>query len=166
VNDLSRYPSFSVLDVQGTGRNLALVGTVDSTSYGRETWVGDRHLGYLFRKRPVLYGRWHSLEGGWKFSVSQILDSLVVPRKGDVIDVLDGYWGERAELVLDDAIEWKEGRYEKPEDHTHCIICWKAISAEQNSHFMFGDRNTEMCMECFGSYVIPRSLGFIPAPQQ
>jgi hypothetical protein len=144
-----RFPKFAVKDVHEEDGNLRLFGTVDATKVSEETWVGDQHLGYLFCGTPILYGRWHSKKNDWEFSVSDVLAGTDQPYEGRTIDVFDGYWGERAELVFDTRLKWSEKKYEKPGNHTHCFICWADIWSNQNSCFMASETNDDLCMECY-----------------
>jgi hypothetical protein len=73
-------------------------------------------------------------------------------RAGGSYPYLEGYWGERAELVLDEDQTWREADY-RPRDttrigggvipggwhHEHCSICWERIGVGgQPSGFVSG----------------------------
>ena len=92
-------------------------------------------------------------------------------QEGQTYSIFDGYWGERAELVLDGTRNWQRRsfepstgiwnpvsgvlkkatqRTEDPKeslksgawDHEHCAICWTTISrAERELHEGYVDQN-------------------------
>ena len=155
------FPKFDVQTIADLDKNLRLIGSIDHVNVGTSTWVGDGYLGYLFQERPIYYGRWHACGNTWEFAVSRTIDVMVRPFRGQTFSVLDGYWGERAEIILDETLAWTEQCYEEPDDHTHCDICWATIQPDENSRFMTSSANDELCMACYSKYVGPRSLAFI-----
>lgn len=118
--------------------------------------------GYLFREKPVLEGRWHFRKDRWEFEVTEVLDGTLEILAGQTLEVLDGYWGERAQIALDEALEWHEEHYDDVDDHTHCSICWATTATTENSRFMVSSVLDTLCMDCYVGYVLPRNLGFIP----
>ena len=76
-------------------------------------------------------------------------------------DVLDGYWGERAEVVFDESRKWSERNYQDDGEHTHCLICWGTIWKIDNSRYMASNHNDELCLKCHSSYVNTGNLDFI-----
>jgi hypothetical protein len=115
-----------------------ILGSVTSTTFGTETWVRDECLGCLMAEETFIFGRWH--KGGyarrnfWAF----------VPDNPDVTEtllpntewaVLDGYWGERAELVLDTTRKWQKSLYDDS-DHDHCAICCETVGKAVNRMVM------------------------------
>jgi hypothetical protein len=154
------FPKFTIFDVQGSGDRLQIFGSISGVQYGRETWIGDQYVGYLFRKKPLAFGRWHAVGQRWKFSTEGLLVSKL-PSPGDAVEVLDGYWGERAELIFNENASWTIARYSQPDDHEHCFICWATISKLSNVEHMRWTKHTSVCMSCYNEYVKRRSLDFI-----
>lgn len=184
------YPKFRVTEIK-EGDEVALLGSITATKHGRETWIGDHWLGYLLRNQEVISGRWRAEEKQWAFVLTN-RQALELIRGVAQWDVLDGYWGERAEIVFDtsrdwrkmhfqssDAVEFQYGkarlwtRADSPQsaggnliergwDHEHCAIYWETIGMGGQHEGYFSDPNTWVCEECFNKFVLPRSLSFIP----
>jgi hypothetical protein len=134
------------------------VGAVTSTTFGKETWVGEGFLGYLMSTECLIYGRWHRRGDSWGFVPDQkdIVGTLSPDSEWQVIDC---YWGERTALVLDSKRIWIKTGY-KGQDHDHCAICWESIGAGGEGYV--DDGATWVCDQCYDSYVKTKSLGFIP----
>jgi hypothetical protein len=99
--------------VEGTGLGEAggIIGTVTRTTHGRESWIGDRWIGYLVMGTRLVAGRWHARGNNWEFvpdDLNLVEGVLAHPES----EVLDGYWGERAELVLDETSSWIKARFQ------------------------------------------------------
>jgi formylmethanofuran dehydrogenase subunit E len=58
-------------------------------------------------------------------------------RKGQEYDYLDGYWGQRAELVLDRARKWTRAEF-KPRDAVAFELEGQSISAERGTPLFEG----------------------------
>ena len=154
------FPTFRIITSAAPASAPRLVGAVSSTRCGRETWIGDGYLGYLKYESLLVPGRWHLRGEHWEF-VPGRPEHLTPLRQVAEFEVLDGYWGERAELVLDHALAWAHDEWSIEEDHDHCSICWAAISMATNrDHFVSGSRK-RVCKPCHREYVITRSLGFV-----
>jgi hypothetical protein len=138
------YPKFRVVEIQEGGE------------HSHETWKADGWLGFLFRDGKVISGRWRTHGQYWMF-VLESPQGLDLFRREAQWDALDGYRGERAEIVLDTSRQWRkmgfkssdtvEFRNEKPQwcvrpdaaeprecklvdgvwDHVHCAIQWETI---------------------------------------
>lgn len=99
---------------------------------------------------------------------------------GSTYEYLDGYWGDRAELVLDRSREWKlktfvpkdSVRYARDGtkthvpggwDHEHCYVCQKTIShiGEVDREGYVDQEDVWVCCHCYEQYVTPRSLAFV-----
>ena len=154
------FPRFRVT---GVDRSCTLLsGEVSATEVYRETWVGDGHLGYLLSRRELFPGRWEKRGDDWLFRSARPIE-LVAGRRPSEYEVLDSYWGERAELVLNTQPDgWAVREWNDPEDHEHCAICWATVSVESNAryHWHAGLR-TACCSRCHDSYVMRRSLAFV-----
>ena len=82
-------------------------GSVTATTHGSETWVGDERLGYLMGESKFIFGRWHKRGDSWGF-VPHDTSVIEMLRPDTEWGILDGYWGERAELVLDANCKWQK----------------------------------------------------------
>jgi hypothetical protein len=153
-------PRFHVQEIARQGASVILRGTVSSTGVGQETWIGDRYLGYLKRGDFLAPGRWHAAPGGWDFTLEREEDLGEINGARDM-EVLDGYWGERAELVLDTGIVWKADRWTTPGDHDHCAICWATIADRDNADHFVATTGARVCCACHRDHVGRRGLGFI-----
>ncbi len=184
------FPEFAFLDVDPLEPN-AVLGTVTTLSHGRETWVRDGWIGYLFSGTTFVRGRWHSRGDQWAFGPDRPDHFEALCRRG-LWAVLDGYWGERAELVMDPTREWEKARFESKDavefwgpngicwrqatqavspgakiisngwDHEHCAICSRTIGNRGDAQGYVSEAQTWVCDPCFRDYVAPKSLAFIP----
>jgi len=136
-----------------------VLGTVSATTFGKETWVADQCLGYLMRGTNLIYGRWHSRGEHWGFRPEE--PAALAHLHPVEWQVMDGYWGERAELVFDSNREWKRQQYDGP-DHDHCAICWQKLGTEGSPEGYVDQDSTWICITCYDKFVVPRSLDFIP----
>jgi hypothetical protein len=140
-----------------------LTGFVSTVRVSAETWVGDRHLGYLLVDGSLMAGRWRRAGEEWAFAPHD-------PRGehtrmvGTTVVVLDSYWGHRANLVLDPAARWVKAEWSDPGDHDHCALCWAKVDADRPQHASNG-KGDVVCPECHERYVLPGDLGFI-RPQE
>lgn len=164
MSDVTLFPVFRIIAGAEPASASGLLGVVSSTQLGGETWVGDGCLGYLKCGNSLVLGRWHRRGERWEF-VPGRLEHLAPLRGVTEFEVLDGYWGERAELVLDRALAWTHDEWSTEGDHDHCAVCWAAISRTENrGHFVSSSRQ-RICEPCHRDYVSTRSLGFVtPAP--
>jgi hypothetical protein len=151
------FPRFVVSRIEGS----IAFGTVTGTLHGSETWIADGWLGHLKSDSRFVYGRWHKLDEWWGFAPQDSSDVERLRRQSEW-EVLDLYWGERAELVLDSSRRWVERQFDDL-DHDHCAICTKTIGAGgQPLGFVSEEDDTWVCRECFDNFVRRRSLQFIP----
>jgi len=138
-----------------------LVGRVSALQVFRETWIGDRYIGYLLHGGHLLGGRWHRVDGAWGFLPRE--RTSVVPLPPSEFEVLGSYWGERADLVLGTLPDqWSEETWSDPKEHGHCGICWETINSSGEQRYRRNAVSNDVCcIGCYESYVVPRSLGFI-----
>jgi hypothetical protein len=187
ILQISDLPTFSIVDVHEqhcTGR------------FTPSPWVGERWGAalYLVGDR-FLWGRFRDVDtaaGTCSFFPDEPAD-LQVLQQSSSYPYIDGYWGERAELVLDETRSWEKRRFNRtdavgypgpegswlvtrslPESpsggdiisgawaHEHCAICWETISQHGQPEGYFNAPNTWICPKCYTTYVLPRSLAFIP----
>ena len=157
-----RFPIFRLTEAETSCAQPKLVGSLDSTRFGPETWVDDRYLGYLKRNEIFVPGRWHRVAGHWEFVLQNPsdVDRLVGVSE---FEVLDGYWGERAELVLGTSIRWAEAVWpgDHGQEHDHCGICWATIMDRDNREHYRASTGERVCMSCYREFVQRRNLGFI-----
>jgi hypothetical protein len=158
------FPTFRITSSAGPASGPRLLGVVSSTQWGGGTWIADGYLGYLKHGSTLVLGRWHRRDEHWEF-VPERPEHLTPVSRVAEFEVLDGYWGERAELVLDRALAWTHDEWSIEGDHDHCAICWAAISTTANrGHFVSSGRK-RVCEPCYREYVSARALGFVvPAP--
>lgn len=137
-----------------------LVGQVTAERVFKETWVGDRYIGYLLVDDSLVEGRWHRAEDGWGFSPKGA--GALLPSPPEECAILDGYWGERAELVLaTEPREWVRAVWTDADDHEHCGVCWATIYTDAPDYLIHASRGAACCVACYDTYVVPRDLGFI-----
>jgi hypothetical protein len=150
------FPRFHIIRLDAN----EVLGSVTATTYGRETWVGDGHIGYLMAAGKFIVGRWHTQGDSWGFipGDSGLIEIL---RPNTEWIILDGYWGERAELILDANRQWQKATYEGS-DHNHCAICWETLGKDGQEDGYVSQDARWICSRCYESYVHPRSLEFIP----
>ena len=89
-----------------------VLGFVTATTYGQERWVGDGWIGYLMVDMKLIPGRWHLRGDLWGFA-PQNPGAVQALSADSEWTILDGYWGGRAELVLDSGRQWKRVRFER-----------------------------------------------------
>ena len=159
------FPTFRVMDVVREKSRVSLQGDVSSIRVGRETWVGDQYLGYLKHGAFLAPGRWEDRSGVWSF-VFDRPDDLAELEGTSEFEVLDGYWGERAELVLDRSTTWNHEKWVDTADHDHCVICWATIATFEHDDYFAGSSGDRVCVPCYRNYVSQRALGFIPSAAQ
>lgn len=154
---MSGLPRFHVREIEHVP--LRLVGDLSSTRYESETWVQAGWLGYLRVGNQLIRGRWAEAGSRWAFSPenASALTSVGSLRE---FDVFDGYWGERASLVLDQTLSWREAVWTDPNDHDHCRICWATIAAHENARHFAASPALRVCAACHVSHVQPHEIGF------
>ena len=156
------FPIFRVARVDTEAGAPHLIGSLTATNFGRETWVDDEYIGYLRRGATCIRGRWRKLTDLWEFTLA---DPHTIPpfHAEEEVEVFDGYWGERAQLVLSESTSWSPATWRQSEDHDHCAICWATISAHENRSHVESSDGVRVCPACYRNYVQVRSLAFITA---
>ncbi len=182
------FPRFEVTEERSEPR--AVFGCVSTTAYGRETWIGDGWIGYLMHGVTLIRGRWHRRGELWAFAPDSpgVTDAIRDQRGWSV---LDSYWGERAELVLDRYREWHRARFEPTDaiqfkgtggvwlrqatgsaadggevvegawDHEHCEICWETLCPGGQAEGYVSPSHTWVCERCYSDFIARASLDFI-----
>jgi hypothetical protein len=170
------FPRFRISRIETTGA----VGSVTATHYGQQRWVEDQVHSFLLSDRRVIFGRWYAKQGCWIFS-PEVATAIHALAPGSEWDILDCYWGERAEIVLDQHRGWTRTRFVPSEaqrfdsqgqsagegiwDHEHCALCWKTIDDHSPEAYV-DDQDEWLCTDCYVRFVLPRSLDFIPSPEE
>src|SRR5262245_52679649 len=93
------------------GEAGGVVGTVTRTTHGGQSWIGDGWIGFLKMGATMVAGRWHSRGNSWEFvpDEAELVKAILAHPEAEV---LDGYWGERAELVLDETLSWSRATFQ------------------------------------------------------
>lgn len=101
--DLPRFAILAVLEDRCTGR------------FDPSPWVGDNWIAGLYLSgNRFQWGRFHEVDAAKRtcsFSPDQPAE-LSALRPGEAYAFIDGYWGERAELVLDGGRFWQRAVFE------------------------------------------------------
>jgi len=144
-------------------------------------WVGEGHIAYLYLNEDrFIEGKFRSVDESSKRVSFAIKNPDYIPevKPGESIPYFDGYWGERAIIVLDHSLEWNETSFKvrdavfhykdgttkvEPDvwDHEHCAICWATISENDNQRYMKSSQDDYVCLNCFRNYVEPKNIDFI-----
>jgi hypothetical protein len=157
-------PTFTPERVDAADERIQIVGNVSAQVYMGQNWIGERWIGYIGRDgEPPVEGRWVQEGERWRFVSENPRTSKF--KVGEPLRLYDGYWGERAYIVLA-PMNWTEARFEakKQWDHDHCGICWATIDADAPRHYRSSERDV-ICADCYGRYVQLRSLAFIEPTQ-
>ncbi len=159
----------------------------------RWQWVGEGWIAYLYLGGgQLIEGRFRNVDETTK-GVSFAVEASEFPSgiaARDSIPFFDGYWGERAVIVLNEALQWRKETFKtgdairyymvrdgdtlrpylgdgQPEieaggnTHNHCDICWATISESENHQYMRSSNDDGICVDCFRKYVGQRSIGFV-----
>lgn len=162
------FPRFKINEVIKTDKCLELTGSISSDSFNGHKWVDNKWVGSLRVEDSIIFGRWHKQHSEWKFVVDTEDNSKVDFFIGQEVELVDGYWGERVELVIDKSIRWKEATYRATDrnDHDHCLICWATISETENKQYILANERIAVCLNCFENYVKNDSFDFITYPKE
>lgn len=168
-------------------RVTALIPEGLSISFQKPQWIGDRWITcIMLSPNKFIWGRFTEINTGNKTGkvILENKQEVSFLQAGAEYEYLDGYWGERAELVFDTSLIWEktefiprdavrhlaDGRTEDVPggwDHEHCIICQESISQVDKQKYGYKDqKNNWLCERCFNSYVVPKKIDFITEPQQ
>ena len=161
---MSDYPVFTITKIDENPNSLSAFGLIDRKEQGKEKWVDDGWVGVLFTGNKVAFGRWHRQDNLWQFKFDSEEIGKIEIQEGKKVSILEGYWGERVEIALDERIEWKEVVFhtEGNWDHDHCAICWAAISEVENTRYFLGNSRHPVCPECYKKHVSVRDISFVP----
>lgn len=106
----SIFPVFCV-EQRRIGEASAVVGAVTRTTHGGESWVKDGGFGFLKIGAKLVAGGWRDHGERWEFAPEDAgcVASILAHHE---CEVLDGYWGERAELVMDETLRWERVEFQ------------------------------------------------------
>ncbi len=182
---LEQLPTFTV---------TAIAECHATVSFDNERWIGENHIAcVVVDSMRFIWGRLAEvdLSAGNCIIVADQCDELATLSNGQSYPRLDGYWGERAELVLDRSKKWEERTFTPVDavaftidggnlvrkvsdgptaegdvvkggwDHEHCEICWATISRADNPTGIFAEPKHWICCDCYQRFVLPASLEFI-----
>ena len=185
------FPVFSVRE-GGAGERAGVIGAVTRTTHGQENWVGDGWVGFLRAGAKVIAGRWHQRADLWAF-VPENSDDVAAIRARTEWEVFDGYWGERAEIVLDHTRQWHKAHFQPTDavrlhgpdgvwlrqaidtdnaggevvkdgwDHEHCAIRGETLGPAGQPEGYVSAQRIWVCESCYLSFVERGSLDFIPS---
>jgi len=150
-------PRFTARAFHGGGWS----GRFDPSPFLGERWIGCVDTG----DGRFLWGRFIGIDlprhtGNF---VPDDPDAADILHAGGSYPYLDGYWGERAELVLDATRTWRESDFHPRDaistgserfpggwDHEHCSICWSKIDrGGKGAGFVSGANDSDwVCGEC------------------
>ena len=173
---------------------LAMLADCCKGRFDLSPWVGDNWItGLYLGGNRFLWGRFRDVDGPARtcsFSPNQVAE-LSTLRLNESYPFMDGYWGERAQLVLDESRSWQRAVFEPSDmllvptpggsmgrpalpgepvrgqvapggwDHEHCEICNKKIGRGGEPEGFFSLPDAWLCQECHTAFVIPRSLAFV-----
>ena len=162
------FPEFKIKAISKTDKGMELIGNISSNEFDGEKWIDDKWLGFLKENSSLFYGRWHKHNNNWKFVVSNEELLKTDFYEGQVFSAIDGYWGERIELIIDKNITWRETVYKFTADdnHEHCFFCWVIITEYENNKYMLANELIAVCLVCYETYVKKESFDFIVVPKK
>jgi hypothetical protein len=160
AGDQMVFPLFKVSKLIEVHEGIGLLGVLNTVTFGHDCWVDKNWLGYLRTGSVLIKGRWSKADDLWMFSCKT--DSEIITQ-GNEFEVFDSYWGQRAEIALNENRYWTHKSYQAKPDwtHDHCDICWTTISELQNREHMQSDDGFQICLDCHMRIVVPRTLDFI-----
>ena len=107
---MSNMPTFSASRIDFDG--LRLYGQLDSTSHGDGTELKSGHVCYLRFGTRVIFGALETEGDGWAFTLKPdpAIENPAFPDGVELhreFEVWDGYYGQRAAIVLDGSLKWE-----------------------------------------------------------
>lgn len=182
--EFEKLPHFRILEVEHKDP-ADYRGLFDCTLRLGEGWHG-----YLVNESDAAAkGRFFSFHSAKRTSVFRPLASTETSslKVGRSYTYVDGYWGERVELVLDTSESWSRTQFvprlyqlgrrflslpagqapPSPDwvlatwDHEHCEICCETIGQLAQPFGYESNTGKWVCEKCYSDYVEPRSVSFI-----
>jgi len=158
------YPEYTIKFVDENESSLTVLGLLNRTFQGKEQWIKDGWVGTLKKGNKIAFGRWSKSDELWCFKFDDEERDKIIVTPGEVVFAIEGYWGERVEIVVDEDIIWKQCEFhaEKEWDHDHCAICWASISEHENTIYFLGNDRHPVCSECYNKHVKTKDISFVP----
>ena len=154
---LQNLPTFRIVAIH-EGRIRA--------AYTESTWMGPEHGAYIIVDMDrFIDGELSNIDA--TNSTCDFLPDDVSRTKwiqiGATYPRLDGYWGERAKLVLTFNESWQLREFEitNTDDHAHCEICWAKIGNCGEASGAYSPPDHWVCQKCYADYVKTRSIDFV-----
>jgi len=176
-----KFPTLKVVRSTGVDGRLRLeIELISITkSIGEQYW-----LYILLPDEKIIEGRLSDVDlKGMKCNFTSEIAGIDIEIKPGIYEYLDGYWGERAAIVLDSRRIWNKVFF-KPRDaiktmlqsgdqklvkdgwdHEHCCVCWATISRNEQSCYMVSDKKDCLCLSCYENYVAKKDLSFVNVEQ-
>jgi hypothetical protein len=157
-----RFPRLSVANKTVRGGRPYL--DIDLIS---RQWVGEHYYAFiLIDYDHVVEGKFYDVRFDvmrCRFVCENEYDDSSFIAEERIYPYLDGYWGERAEIVLSPSRVWTKAQFEeKPNwDHDHCRICWETIDLRANTTYMRSSLQEEICITCYENYAQKKDLSFV-----
>jgi hypothetical protein len=127
--------------------------------------VVEGHCDFYFPPATFVEGKLSNLQSKTRTAIFTCKNEIEASslQLGTAYRYFDGYWGERARLVLDPGLTWGEHDFvqKASNDHDHCAICWATISMIENTNHMRSSSGAAICHGCHQGYVLRRSIDFI-----
>jgi len=156
------FPKYKIVKFENYGQSV--VGELNRTNQGKEKWIANNYVGSLLKEHNFAFGRWFKEDDLWRFRFDENESEKLSLATGELIYAIDGYWGERIELVYDKNLAWLSSIFneEKSWDHDHCAICWATISEHQNSNYFLSSGKHPVCAVCCENHVKAKDISFVP----
>lgn len=172
---------------------IASIGDQDAEAvWSDPKWIGERHIVCIVMDSDTfVWGRLTNVNArnsSCAFTPDDPHD-LAKLEIGRSYPQGDGYWGERAELVLNHSLVWRAREFHASDavwfehsrtmcplsgeipaggvlvkggwDHEHCEICSEKISQQTSPVGVFAEPGHWICDDCYQRFVLSRSLAFI-----
>ena len=157
------FPKFTIIKVESNSK--AVIGKLDRIFQGKEKWIDDNYIGALLNGSVIAFGRWFKEKSFWRFQFNADDSNKLSLNTGATVYAIDGYWGERIEIVYSTQIDWKKEIFKSKKnwDHEHCAICWAKISEFENTEYYLGGGSYPVCKKCYKNYVLLKVISFVPS---
>lgn len=175
-------PQFEVLEIKridSVTRCSGIIKNIVSLSKAEPEWIVTIYV----NQSKFIQGRFSEVDSK-TFHVTIDLINLGYSNNivvGNNYPMLDGYWGDLAELVFNTSTVWKRVKFEPRDsivhhldgkieivkggwEHEHCEICSQTISqyeSNNNSYGYVNQKDNWLCQSCYEKYVQEKSLNFI-----
>lgn len=155
------FPKYKIVKIEDNGQSV--VGNLNRTNQGKEKWIDKNYVGSLLKGHDIAFGRWFKEDDLWRFRFDENESEKLSLVIGELVYAVDGYWGERIELVYNKNLSWANSIFkaEGNWDHDHCLICWGSISEQENTNYFIGNKKHSVCAECYENHVKATDISFV-----